>query len=260
MIPKTPGELITRLSQNSNVLGILRYGSRDAFEGRVGGDVDLFVIVKERPDEVESLHFHVGHTPVDLNLRTLADLHRQMPLTEIDDAIREAEAIFERGETVATALVQIKKHASAPLTDNKIAWDRFCQQHVIDKVKGRLESNPILCALLLNTNIYWLIHAYFRVRRLPYKGEKAALNWLQRNAEEIFELIKRFYQTHVLSEQLSITEDLTDRVLEPIGGRWKRGELITFGTTDGVENLNEKGEAFFKALIMKSANIGFDTT
>lgn len=260
MIPKTPAELITRLSQNTNVLGILRYGSSDAFEGKAGGDVDLFVIVKKRPAEVESLHFHVGHTPVDLNLRTLADLHRHPPLTEIDAAIREAEVIFDRAETVKTALAQIKAHTPVPLTHNQIAWDRFCQQHVIDKVNGRLESHPILCALLLSTNIYWLIQAYFRVRRLPYKGEKAALNWFQQNAPEIFELIERFYQTRALSGQLSITEDLTDRVLEPIGGPWKRGELITFGTTDGVENLNEKGEAFFKALITESAKIGFDTT
>jgi len=231
------------------VLGILRYGSNDGLSGN-GGDLDLFVIVSERPDDVESLHFYVGDTPVDLNVRTLTDLQRDQPLTEIDSAIADAEILFDRNGQVAAMQQQVEAKCPKPLTEHQIAWERFCQQHVLDKVRGRLESHPTLAALLLNTNIHWLMSSYFRIRALPYTGEKNALEWLRANDPTVIEMIADFYATPSLEEKFSITQTLTDRVLAPIGGRWKPGELITFGTNDNVTNLKTKGERLFNEFIL----------
>jgi predicted nucleotidyltransferase len=73
--------LIDRLKAHPGVIGIVRYGGRRVDDPAPGGDFDLFVLLDDPPPPVESLHFYVGHIPVDMNLRTLADLDRATPLT-----------------------------------------------------------------------------------------------------------------------------------------------------------------------------------
>jgi predicted nucleotidyltransferase len=59
-------DLIARLESNPRVVGIVRYGSRRPTDLSLGGDFDLFVFVKERPPDIESIHFYVGDIPVEL--------------------------------------------------------------------------------------------------------------------------------------------------------------------------------------------------
>ncbi len=226
-------DLVARLESNPRVVGIVRYGSRGQTDLAPGGDFDLFVFVKERPPDVESIHFYVGDIPVDLNLRSLDDLRRSKPLTDIDNALIEAEILYDKTGTLSQGLASLSerwKQAPSNLTEHEISWNRFCQQHVLDKVKGRFTDDPLLCEFLLATNIYWLVQTYFRVRCMLYLGEKDALEWLKLNDPEVHDGIRRFYASSNLTEKLEISERLTELVLAPIGGSWRRGELITFGT------------------------------
>ena len=71
-----PKELVELLARNPDVLGILQYG---AGIGPEAADADLCVVVAQRPDGLESIHFWLGSRPVDLNVRTLDDLkHRDL--------------------------------------------------------------------------------------------------------------------------------------------------------------------------------------
>lgn len=97
--PQAPrkNELIARLTRNPGVLGIVRYGRRRAQDIAPGGDLDLVVVVDERPPEVESIHFDVGGVSVDLSLRTFGDLRRDAPLSAVvDPLLSTAEILFDR--------------------------------------------------------------------------------------------------------------------------------------------------------------------
>ncbi|MEO2004002.1 MAG: hypothetical protein ABGY41_07860 [Candidatus Poribacteria bacterium] len=175
-------DLIRRLKSNPDVLGIARYGTRAPDDMTPGGDFDLFVILRERPADVESVHFHCGGIPVDMNVRTLADLRADAPLTEIDIAIATSELLYDPTGDVAalsTAVAERWQAATPRLTEHEINWSRFCQRHALDKVRHRLDSEPLLADLLLSTNVYWLLQTYFRVRSVPYPGEKPALAHIQ---------------------------------------------------------------------------------
>ena len=83
---------------------------------------------------------------------------------------------------------------------------RFHQSHVLDKVRGRLHRDPVLCHFLLSSSVLWLLETYFRVRGIGYLGEVAALNWLQDNDEEAYAAVRAFYGTPDLWHKLAVIE------------------------------------------------------
>lgn len=170
--------LIVRLKNNEIVISIIEYGSRSFHESSGNGDYDIFVIVEESLYSIESLHFYINDIPVDLNIRTIEDLKKETPLSFIDFSIFKGRIIYDKNNTVYSLIRDNKQKwdkKGNELSEHDIAFERFNKKHVLDKVKGRLDSDPILCNLLLNTNIYWLLQSYFRFNNLTYPGEKKRL-------------------------------------------------------------------------------------
>ena len=243
--------LVARLESNPSVVGIVRYGRRPLTDASPGGDFDLFVFVKERPPDIESIHFYVGDIPVDLSLRSLDDLRSDEPLTAFDTVLVDAEILHDETGILAQEMASLGERwllTSGDLTEHEVHMSRFCQQHVLDKVRGRITDEPLLCEFLLATNIYWLVRTYFRVRCIPYLGEKDALEWLEVNDPEVYADMQRFYASHDLNEKLDVNERLTEAVLAPIGGPWRREELLVFGTHTDVTRLQSKGQKVFSEL------------
>lgn len=252
MIATDLPDLIRRLRASPQVVGIARYGGRPAEDTAPGGDFDLFVVVRERPADLESVHFHCGGIPVDMNVRTLDDLRADAPLAEIDIAIATSEIVYDpTGQVAALGKAASARWATATprLTDHEISMNRFCQRHALDSVRHRLDTEPLLCELLLATNVYWLLMTYFRVRSLPYPGEKRALRALQAEEPAMSALMDAFYASRDRAEKLRISEELTELALAPIGGPWRDGETLSFGTHTDAEGLREKGDALLLALL-----------
>ena len=62
-------------------------------------------------------------------------------------------------------------------------------------------------------------------------------------------MIDKFYSANDLPKQFRIAVELTEYVLEPVGGMWKKGEVLGCGTTAGAENLGIKAEQIFQMLL-----------
>ncbi len=248
----TVQELIARLRAQPAVAGIVRYGNRPVAATGVGGDLDLFILVDERPPDVESLHFYVGGVPVDLNVRTWRDLEQDEPLTPIDDTIYQGEILYDREGDLSrrlAALTARRMQPPRPLSAHDIAFLRFGQRHSLDSVAGRLDSHPILCRLVLESHLYWAIQHYFLVRRLPYHGEKAALHYLERHEPELWRDLGQFYAASDLPERLTLAEALGEHVLAPVGGLWRQDEVLTFGTRTADDHLPAIGQCYLRTLL-----------
>ncbi len=66
--------MIALLVAHPEVLGLMEYGCARHDDERIHGDYDLFVVLKHKDPQVESLHFYVDGVPVDLNLRSLDEI------------------------------------------------------------------------------------------------------------------------------------------------------------------------------------------
>jgi len=245
-------ELVERLRAHPDVVGLVRYGSRELSDLSPGGDFDLFVFLTDRPADVESLHFHVAGIPVDLNIRTLEDLQRREPLTNIDVALTHGQILHDPTSGLKSAIDTLPDRwgmEPRPLAESDIIMNRFCQTHALDKVRGRITDNPLLCEFLLSANIYWLVAACLRLREVPYPGEKHALLWLETNEPEIHQHIQAFFNETDLAEKLAIQERLTELVLAPVGGPWRKGEILAFGADENAIDSNQKGRDLFERLL-----------
>jgi len=67
----TIAELIQKLISSPDVVGLIEYGSARHQDEILRGDYDLVAVLQERSPDVDSLHFHVRATPVDMSIRTL---------------------------------------------------------------------------------------------------------------------------------------------------------------------------------------------
>ncbi len=252
-----PTDLLQRLRRNPQVKAILRYGSGPV-KGVYLGDLDLFVITYERPTGVESLHFRAGETPVDLNIRSVQDLvAASRPVSFIDEVMMHSKLLLDRdGDTMDLIREYCERtnlDSIAELTTAEVAFTRFSHRHLLDKVRNRLASDPLLCQFLLSTNIYWLVQTYFRIRKHPYPGEKAALRLLKTNDPDIWALVDSFYQDLDLERRFAINAKLTDLVLDPINGPWQPDEVLVLAAeTDAEcpqEDFTTKGKSFLNMLL-----------
>jgi hypothetical protein len=122
--------------------------------------------------------------------------------------------------------LQQQNPVASGTTAHDIARARHGHRHVLDKVDDQLNTMPVFCQYLLGANIHWLVETYFRARGLPFYGEKRAIEHLRAAEPEIYEVLARFYDTQDLARKVEFTEDLSQRVLAPIGGLWRRDEVL----------------------------------
>ena len=126
---------------------------------------------------------------------------------------------------------------------------RHGHRHLLEKVRGRLESEPLLANFVLGVNPYWLMESYFRVRQLPFRGEKHALEYWRQHELDIYGTLEAFYQTADLKERFGLTERLTELVLAPVGGAWRPAEVLAFGHGQSEnDKLAEKGVEVYRKL------------
>lgn len=248
---QTIKEMLLTLKSNKNVLGLLEYGSPHKHDDFLTGDYDLFVILRTKDSDIESLHFYINNIPIDLNIRALEEIKKLKFAKGFETALLDARIIYDPTRKVKQELQKLiqrhKKHKHTGTTEHAIAFTRHGHKHIFDKIRGRVEEMPLLCRLLLNTNIYWLIETYFNVRNLQFKGEKHAIAFLEKNEPRIFRLIKDFYSAERPTEQVEISKRLTELILAPVGGAWKNDEVLAFGDE---KKLQQKGKELFQKLFL----------
>ncbi|MGD9889835.1 MAG: hypothetical protein AB7R89_01955 [Dehalococcoidia bacterium] len=242
-----PRDLIARLVDHPKLVGIVRYGGRSVEAPAPGGDLDLCLIVDERPPPMESIHFYVGSLPVDLNLRTWRDLERDPPLTPIDDAILAGEVLYDRDGDLAQRLRGCaNRRVTMVLSAHDLALIRFGQRHSLDKVVGRLATDPLLCRMLLESNVYWAIRHYFTVRDLSFPGDRAALVYLAQHESATYKDIEAFYRETGLPARLALATGISEQILAPVGGLWRRDEVLSFGTGMTADDLQAVGRQWLQ--------------
>jgi hypothetical protein len=203
----------------------------------------------------------MGGVPVDLNLTTLEEI-RHLDATTTGFhlvALLDGRVLHDPTGQVTRELQDLRgRQREAPpdeLSEQAIASTRHGHRHILDKIRGRLTTNPVLCHFLLSTDIYWLVQSYFRFRKLVFKGEKHAIEYLRNHEPEIFEAMAEFYSTPGLEQQVELVQTISDLVLAPIGGMWRKGEVLAFGD-EACDDLPRRGYEAFHGLFGADQEIG----
>ena len=246
---KTIKQMIKRLKDHPAVVGLIEYGGAQHRDKSIPGDYDLFAVLATPAPEVESLHFHVGGIPVDLNLRTLDEIRAIDRAKGFDLVLLDGRILHDPSGEVSReirALRERQEKLDAPgLSPGNVGDLRHGPRHTFDKLRNGRHSSTTLGRYLLHQLIYWALPQYFDIRGLPYRGERHALDYLQQYEPALFEAFEGFYASVDFDDQVRLANIIEESVLAPIGGLWRKGEVLAFG--DQV-----KGKEIFEQLFGKT--------
>ena len=192
--------MIDLLKGNPRVLGMVRFGgcSQDVMSPE--GDFDLFVFVEDRDWDIDSIHFYVGDIPVDLAIRTLGDPQSEEPFAHA--ALVNGEILYDRTGAVHTEMETLKERwepDQRALTEVERSFARLAGEDALDEIQRQLDSDPLSCSFVLNTNINELVKTYFEVRSIPFDGERKALEWFKENDTDVYGDLQNFFAASVVS-------------------------------------------------------------
>jgi len=237
--------MIELLRANAAVVGLAEYGSASYTDSRIHGDYDLIVIIDPGIPSIESLHFYVGDTPVDLNLRTLEQIDAMGRADGFESILLDSRIIHDPSGEARRALDDLRgRHEASDRTamgQERIAAMRHGAKHTFDKLRGGRNLPPLLKRYMLHQCVYWAVPHYFEIRGLQYRGEKHALAYLRENEPHLLECLDRFYSTTDPHAQEQLAGTIQEVVLAPVGGLWQNDELLAFGD-------QSKGQHAFQAL------------
>jgi len=238
-------ETIEILRSNPVVAGLAEYGSASYLDERIDGDYDLLVITNTCVPDVESLHFYVEDTPVDLNVRALEQIGAMSRADGFDSILLDARIIHDPSGQVGQALHELRgRHLATPrptIKQDRLAAMRHGAKHTFDKLREQRDLPLTLKRYLLHQCVYWALPQYFEIRGLQYRGEKHGLAYLRENEPDLYHSLEAFYATTDPCEQARLARSIEEAVLAPVGGLWGDGELLTFGD-------QSKGEEVFRLL------------
>ena len=109
--------MVATLMDNPDELGLLEYGSSSAGDAQIPGDYDLLAILNNMTPRVESLHFYVDGIPVDLNLRTLDEIHRVARATGFDRILLDGRVIYDPSGSLTQEIQDLKERDRQALPD-----------------------------------------------------------------------------------------------------------------------------------------------
>ena len=240
----TIDEMINMLRNNPEVVGLIEYGSAEWNDDEINGDYDLIVVLRQRDPEVESLHFYIGEVPVDLNVRSIEDIQDIRCATGFNSIWLDGRIIHDPSGAINHEIKDLRqRHAKASRKNHNldIAGMRYGAKHILDKIRDHQETGTTLSSYLLHQGMYWIVPQYFQIRGLEFKGEKKALEYILKHEPKMFQNIAEFYKTIERTRQIDLFQSVAETVLEPLGGLWKKDEILTFGN-------QKKGKELFGKL------------
>jgi hypothetical protein len=95
-----------------------------------------------------------------------------------------------------------------------------------------------------------IIFSYFRIRKLLWEGDKAAIRYLMAHDPSYFDLLQQFLREFDPHAKLAIYEQIAAATLAPIGDRWSGEPTVLWSDTSPAswETLAQ-GLAFWEGLL-----------
>jgi hypothetical protein len=272
-------EVIQRFSQTETVTGILLIGANgtNGANGTTGtsnvdlcDEFDLLIVLAEEPAPLHVAITTVDHRMTDVYFTRLADLEQidALPGPEISDSwvgkqinwLKTGHIVYDPSGFVARLAGKLSSGVwSQPAANTELYRAWFNINYNLRQNQRLLATDDTNCLaamdLRLLNNLSDIFYYYFRFRRLPWLGEKAAIRYLAVHDQVFLKLFKETILECDRSDKMENYARLAAISTQPVGGLWKNG-ITAFQFESGAElaqNLIEETFSFWED-IFKSDN------
>lgn len=231
--------ILARLTQRTVVEGVVLIGSTGTPALTPSSDYDLIVVLSEMPAPL-----HVALTTIDARLTdviffSLAAIERILSQERLADPVDTLEGklirwlqvgqiAFDRAGLLGAAQRKVQSGEwLRPAGEGEIYASWFGVNYNVQQTRRMLSSpDPVYLwavdfRLLYQLSDLW--GSYFRVRRLPWDGEKGAIRYLQAHDPEYLDLFRACLAESDRARKVQIYEQLAALTLAPVGGLWPDG-------------------------------------
>ena len=259
--------VVARLAQHPQIDGLVLVGSAQGAHVPVYADYDLVIVLAANP-----LRLHVGVTTIDGRLTDLIFVERShvqaiLAASEPIDPgawtgrlvawLQEGSVLFDRrGDLTAAQEKAMSTSPLRPLDASDVTQACFGLNYNVAQTARLLASDDPVYQLAALVRMQWfgvgdLLAHYLTIRRQPWRGEKAALRYLQAHDPAYLARFQRFMHANDAAEKFAHYRQLAADATAPAGGLWpEHATVFQLGRADaGAELPVTAAEAFWTELI-----------
>lgn len=263
----TLDDVCARLVQHPQVDGILLIGSAQETDVPAHADYDMVIVLADNP-----LRLHVGVTTIAARLTDLIFVDRthvetiltaDQPIDPGDWSGRLAVWLadstlrFDRHGQLAAA--QRKSRASPvlrALDEIDVTQARFSLNYNVAQTARLLASDDPVYRLAALVRMQWfgvgdLLTHYLTIRQQPWRGEKAAIRYLQAHDAGYLARFEQFMVETDPSQKFQLYRQLAQAAAAPAGGLWPSNTtaLQLERAPEQTASRHAEAKAFWEALI-----------
>jgi Nucleotidyltransferase domain len=207
-------QYIAELQRDTNVLGIILFGSWARGNNRPDSDIDLVVIVQNGYKRAVEHRDGQAFEFIFVTEQGALDFWEANP----DDAVelwRVAQVLFDRNGAIARlrqAVQIIVQRGKPALTEDQYNHSRFDCLDQIKAVEGVMPTDPATASLLLAAKMIQLTELFFTIRQRWIPPPKQRLASIRELDHECHNLLARYYATCSLAAQINLAQALIARV------------------------------------------------
>lgn len=224
-------EVVALLGETSEVDGLALLGSTARGRLTPASDVDLLVVttgpVAFAPGEpFEVVFTAIGGRPADIIVTTPGAL-RDACHEPLARWLAEGEVVLDGSGAIAGFVARAPSEPPGAWPDGAAYASWWSVSFEVTKAERYAAADDAsyreAAAWLAMAAATETLVAYFRVRNLPWRGERAALaHWAAEDAA-FADLVRQVLAAPALAAPSGLLRRLADRALEPAGGVWAPG-------------------------------------
>jgi hypothetical protein len=242
-------EVIIQLMKHEEVDGIVILGSASKDTFTPASDYDLFLSLSHMPAPLSVALTWIDHRLTDLMFlsTTFLDqfLSEETFILSTDsyegsilNRLSTAPIAFDRHgqlKRVQQLLRTTRRITTPPEGDIYSTW--FSLNYNLLQTKRMLTSDDPIYSMAIDFRLLYTLAdlwtAYFRIRHMPWSGEKESIRYFQQHDPDYLIFFERCLHEQDLTKKVQMYEDLVRLTLAPLGKQWQR-EVTAFSFTPGT--------------------------
>ncbi len=265
----TLDEMLARLTHHQLVDGILFLGSTGTDSLTATSDYDLLLVLADLPSPLRLVTTWVDERLTEVYCTTVSAIERVAanPEAWLDASeeeilvtwLREGRIVYDRTGRLAGAQDRVRGVPPARPDERKIeeAWREI--GYNVAQLRRYLASDApatqVAADLRLLYSLFEVARGYFTVRRLPWRGEKAAVRYWSAHDLGYLNILRQCLGEPDRRRKAELYEELARRTLAPVGGLWETGTTVVAsgaawgaGTTQGASGTTADALALWERL------------
>jgi predicted nucleotidyltransferase len=252
-------ELIGRLACRDVVEGVVLIGSTGRGDLTAASDYDLLLILSEMPTPFTVALTWIDHRLTDIIFATNQQIEEILALDaptngeewpgRIVQWLQSGHIAFDRAGRLAQTQAKVRNdNWLLPLDDYDVYMAWFGLNYNLNQTRRLMAAeDPVyLIAADIRLAFYGtndLLWRYFRIRKLRWQGEKAAVRYLSANDPDYLARLQQFLAAGERKAKFALYEQLVASAAAPGGGVWLPGATAIefkpdgFGPTTAAEAL-----------------------